>query len=219
MTDPLNPRAFPSSAIDDRFGGMGLLDHFAGLAMQGIVGSIDGEENYNRLRRHAKSDGMSVSQWIGRDAYKQADAMLAERAKRFDPDALTGCADDQLHGSADQWRAAANGLEIWSIVEKLTEGEGNTLTVLPPNQDFNGQPNYAIECEADWTGWMLVRFANDSRAECFRMALAAFTSFSAAQAANPGGDHEVAELGAGDGRVDGPLAASAALSALDFEHG
>lgn len=59
--------------------GMTLRDYFAAKAMQGIVSSIDGEENYQRLRGHAAADGLSVSEWIARDAYKQADAMLAAR--------------------------------------------------------------------------------------------------------------------------------------------
>lgn len=55
-------------------------DWFAGLAMQGIVSSIDSEDNYQRLRNLAEIGGMTVSQWIARDAYKQADAMLVARA-------------------------------------------------------------------------------------------------------------------------------------------
>lgn len=61
--------------------GMELRDYFAARAMAGIVSSIDSEENYRRLRTHANEEGMSVSQWIARDAYKQADAMMKERSK------------------------------------------------------------------------------------------------------------------------------------------
>ncbi len=59
--------------------GMTLRDYFAAKAMQGIVSSIDGEGNYQRLRGHAADVGLSVSEWIARDAYKQADAMLKAR--------------------------------------------------------------------------------------------------------------------------------------------
>ena len=59
--------------------GMTLRDYFAAKAMQGIVSSIDGEANYQRLRGHAAGAGLSVSEWIARDAYKQADAMLKAR--------------------------------------------------------------------------------------------------------------------------------------------
>jgi hypothetical protein len=80
MTSPL---VFPVTpeiwATHPDFHGMLLRDWFAGRAMQGIVSSIDGEDNYERLRRHAADECMSVSQWIARDAYKLADAMLAAR--------------------------------------------------------------------------------------------------------------------------------------------
>lgn len=59
--------------------GASLRDYFAAAAMQGIVSSIDSEPNYQRLRGHAAALGLSVSQWIARDAYKQADAMIAAR--------------------------------------------------------------------------------------------------------------------------------------------
>lgn len=59
-----------------------LRDYFAARAMQGIVGSIDSEENYVRLADLAKVDCLeTVSAWIAREAYKQADAMLREREK------------------------------------------------------------------------------------------------------------------------------------------
>ena len=61
--------------------GMALRDYFAAKAMQGIVSSIDGEGSYQRLRGHAADVGLSVSEWIAHDAYKQADAMLKERDK------------------------------------------------------------------------------------------------------------------------------------------
>lgn len=54
-----------------------LLDHFAGLAMQGMVSSINDQESLNRLRRHANSVvGMTLSEFIADDAYKQAEAMI-----------------------------------------------------------------------------------------------------------------------------------------------
>ena len=58
---------------------LSMLDHFAGLAMQGIVSSIDSEESYDRIHEHAVNQGLKVSSWIARDAYKQAEAMLKER--------------------------------------------------------------------------------------------------------------------------------------------
>lgn len=70
--------------------------------------------------------------------------------------------------------AVIEAVEIWATIKDLTEGEGNSVTVLCPNPDFNGQPNHAIKCNGDWTNWQDLRFAHDNRAECFRMALVAF---------------------------------------------
>ncbi|MGI4732915.1 MAG: hypothetical protein ACRYFW_14375 [Janthinobacterium lividum] len=89
-----NPLAFPGPGarigtdadhgfpiFGDATQGMTLRDWFAGRAMHGIVGSIGSDEGYLRLDYHARADNLTVSQWIARDAYKQADAMLAERGK------------------------------------------------------------------------------------------------------------------------------------------
>ena len=86
MTQAENSRnsgpAFPTTTehgFDCGEPGMTLRDYFAAKAMQGIVSSIDGEANYQRLRGHATDAGLSVSEWIARDAFKQADAMLKAR--------------------------------------------------------------------------------------------------------------------------------------------
>lgn len=81
--------AFPSMSTlggePVQFSGASLRDYFAAKAMQGMVSSIDSEENYRRLRGHAKKYGLSVSQWIARDAYKQADRMLEARNSQKEP--------------------------------------------------------------------------------------------------------------------------------------
>ena len=46
-----------------------------------MVSSIDSAENYDRLRNHAGSLGLKVSQWIALDSVKQADALLAASEK------------------------------------------------------------------------------------------------------------------------------------------
>lgn len=74
---PCHPDVIPRNDRD--YAGMTLRDYFAAKAMQGIVSSIDGEDNYRRLRGHATDAGLSVSEWIARDSYKQADAMLKAR--------------------------------------------------------------------------------------------------------------------------------------------
>lgn len=69
--------AFPGSARI----GMSLRDLFAAVTLHGIVSGINSEHDYQRLRGHAQAKGLSVSQWIAVDAYKQADAMIAEGKK------------------------------------------------------------------------------------------------------------------------------------------
>ena len=55
---PCHPEIIPQKERD--FAGMTLRDYFAAKAMQGIVSSIDGEANYQRLRGHATDAGLSV---------------------------------------------------------------------------------------------------------------------------------------------------------------
>lgn len=50
----------------------------AAMAMQGIVSSIHSDYEYQRIRSLAQASGLpTVSEWIARDACKQADALLA----------------------------------------------------------------------------------------------------------------------------------------------
>lgn len=64
------------------YGGMSLRDYFAAKCCAAMVSSIRSDDDYNRAA-HIAADhgGKSVSQWFASEAYKQADAMLAERAK------------------------------------------------------------------------------------------------------------------------------------------
>lgn len=58
------------------------LERIATAAMEGIVGSISCEGEYQRLRALADAQGLSVSQWIACDAVKQAHALIAELDKQ-----------------------------------------------------------------------------------------------------------------------------------------
>lgn len=66
-----NPRAFPSSAIADDFGGMSLRDYFAGQALQAILMAAG-------IQSVLKQEKFLAGP-IARDAYSFAEAMLAER--------------------------------------------------------------------------------------------------------------------------------------------
>lgn len=78
MTDqPAFPQLANTFGSPVAMGGMTLREWYAGMAMQGIVGSIGNEEDYQRLRAHAQRDYLSVSQWIARESFKQANVMIA----------------------------------------------------------------------------------------------------------------------------------------------
>lgn len=68
MSKPENPRAFPSAAIADQFGGMTMRDWFAGQALGGMLASEAGIQPYPH-------------EWAAERAYLIADAMLWERGR------------------------------------------------------------------------------------------------------------------------------------------
>lgn len=68
MSDPNNPRAFPSNAIDDRFGGMRLWDWYAAHVLAGMW---------------ANATTFGGAEELASGASAMTDCMLAERAKRF----------------------------------------------------------------------------------------------------------------------------------------
>jgi hypothetical protein len=62
--------------------GMTLRDYFAAQCCAAMVSTIRDDRDYDRLRMIAEAHDLgSVSQFFAQEAYKQADAMLAERAK------------------------------------------------------------------------------------------------------------------------------------------
>lgn len=62
--------------------GMSLRDYFAAQCCAAMVSTIRDDRDYDRLRMIAEAHDLgSVSQFFAQEAYKQADAMLAERAK------------------------------------------------------------------------------------------------------------------------------------------
>lgn len=56
-----------------------LRDKFAKSAMQAIISSIVSETEWRRLKSVADGENITLSAWIARDAYKQANAMLVAR--------------------------------------------------------------------------------------------------------------------------------------------
>ena len=81
-----NPAAFPlmgyapedNSPIEEH--GMTLRDYFAAKTCAAMVSTIANDDDYVRAKKIAEIHSFShVSEWFAHDAYKQADAMLAER--------------------------------------------------------------------------------------------------------------------------------------------
>lgn len=69
--------------------------------------------------------------------------------------------------SAESERA----IEVARLIDVLRADEGDSVTIMCDNPDFNGQPNCAIECCGDWTGWLHKRFAADTLLDALSMAM------------------------------------------------
>lgn len=61
--------------------------------------------------------------------------------------------------------------EIVRLINVLRADEGDSVEILCDNPDFNGQPNCAIVCCGDWTGWLHKRFAADTLLDALSMAM------------------------------------------------
>ena len=73
MANPINLRAFPSNAIDPKYGGMELRDWFAGQVAAGMATACDQAGIWQTI---------GAEENIAIHAYNVAQAMLVERAKR-----------------------------------------------------------------------------------------------------------------------------------------
>ncbi len=67
-------------------------------------------------------------------------------------------------------RKATAGAAAWALVEALREAEGNTVTLVCDNPDFNGQPNCLVECCGDWTNYETHRFPGDTMMDALKAA-------------------------------------------------
>lgn len=100
MTDTTNPRAFPSAAIDPRYGGMQLRDWFAGQIVCGILANP---------RLQHKINNLGIAEY----AYGLADIMVCVReedlnngTRRGDeagPPAEQEPDDDGVSGTRQDW--------------------------------------------------------------------------------------------------------------------
>lgn len=51
---------------------------------------------------------------------------------------------------------------LLATINYLRADEGDTVTLVCDNPDFNGQPNNAVDCNGSWTDWNDKRFTGDS---------------------------------------------------------
>ena len=79
---------------------------------------------------------------------------------------LSAPADGKQAGEAVAWRE----VEMMRLIDFLRSQEGDEVTICCDNPDFNGQPNCAVICNGDWTGWEDRRFAADTVLDALSMA-------------------------------------------------
>jgi hypothetical protein len=60
--------------------------------------------------------------------------------------------------------------EIVRLINELRSEEADSVTILCENPDFNGQPNSAVICNGEWTGYEDKRFAADTILDALSMA-------------------------------------------------
>lgn len=110
--------------------------------------------------------------WHKDDWGDQVAAELLRHVGKGDPlDVAAYCAFAWHHGwPTNGGHGAGDAIEILAIINALRAGEGDSVTILCDNPDFNDQPDRAILCNGDWTGWQDWRFAADTLVDCLRAA-------------------------------------------------
>lgn len=74
----------------------------------------------------------------------------------------------------------SEAVRAWQFCNELRADEGSGVELLCDNPDFNGQPNNAVVCCGDWTGWDEQRFTGDTIVEALRNAHQAMIAAKAA---------------------------------------
>lgn len=123
------------------------------------------------LQLHGGGESRSSLPPIAQPDTFSFEAQLAERLR--DPEWLS------------KWNADAEGLRSFQeMLNSLRRKEGDSITLLCDNPDFNGQPNNAVECCGDWTGWQEQRFTGDSLLLAVRAAYVARAGVTTSQQAS-----------------------------------
>lgn len=111
------------------------------------IDDIDMREQFSADLRLLLSTQPSRPQ--GEEGLLSFEAQLAERLN--DPEWLA------------KWNSDEQGLvPFHAMLTALRREEGDSITLLCDNPDFNGLPNNAVECCGAWTDWKDRRFTGDS---------------------------------------------------------
>jgi hypothetical protein len=70
-------------------------------------------------------------------------------------------------------RAASPEREIVALIDQLRSNEGDSVTILCDNPDFNGLPDRVIVVNGAWTNWQDRRFGADTLVQALRAAVKA----------------------------------------------
>ncbi|RUY12614.1 hypothetical protein EOA25_02860 [Mesorhizobium sp. M2A.F.Ca.ET.040.01.1.1] len=78
-----------------------------------------------------------------------------------------------------QWaqNEIARGQWATDAIDSLRGEEGNSITFVCDNPDFNGQPNAKVICHGAWTGWADRTFTGDTVGKALAAALSAYQHF------------------------------------------
>ena len=110
----------------------------------------------------------AIARIIGGNIFGSPDSSVGPATRSVRQDAFAKA--DAILALAPQERGTRE-TEIVRLIEVLRSDEGDSVTILCDNPDFNGQPNCAIVCNGDWTGWVDKRFAADSVLDALSMAM------------------------------------------------
>jgi hypothetical protein len=70
-------------------------------------------------------------------------------------------------------------IEMMRLINTLRSEEGDSITLICDNPDFNMGANCAVECHGYWTDWWDIRFEADTLLDALSRAFIAYNNFKA----------------------------------------
>ena len=133
------------------------LGWFSGLARKhGYHDQADWLDAYALRNRTSEPEAIKQAYKRG---WNDRESDIIERAESM------GCTSEPEAGAVAPYVG-----ETADLIDQLRLSEGNAVTIMCDNPDFNGQPNSAVEIVADWTNWQTVRFTGENVIEALRNA-------------------------------------------------